>query len=128
MTQTILPLFAFLSLVSAASAQKPYAVGADVSAPIPTVRQEPEYTEAARAARIVGSVYLTLVVDETGVPAEIKVERWALKKKRGGKPVSDPMGLDEAAVRAVSGWRFQPARKDGKPVPARAKVEINFKQ
>lgn len=86
------------------------------------------YTQAARAARINGTVFLTLVVDETGVPAQIKVERWQLKKKRGGKLVSDPMGLDQAAIGAVGQWRFRPARKDGQLVPVRAKVEITFRQ
>jgi TonB family protein len=36
------------------------------------------------------------------------------------------MGLDEKAVAAVQQWRFEPARKDGHPVPARIYVEVDF--
>jgi TonB family protein len=35
-------------------------------------------------------------------------------------------GLDEAAVRAASQWRFEPGRRDGKPVPVLITVEMTF--
>ena len=37
------------------------------------------------------------------------------------------LGLEDAAVDAISQWRFQPATRDGIPVPAQATVEINWR-
>ncbi len=37
------------------------------------------------------------------------------------------MGLDEKAIEAVMKWKFQPGRKDGKPVTVAAQVEVNFR-
>ena len=37
------------------------------------------------------------------------------------------MGLDEKALEAVRQWRFEPARKDGKPVAVAVDVEVNFR-
>ena len=58
---------------------------------------------------------LWLVVDADGLPQKIRVQR------------SLGMGLDEVAVNAVKQWRFQPAKKDGKPVQVMINVEVNFK-
>ena len=54
------------------------------------------------------------VVGTDGKPRDIKVVR------------SLGLGLDEKAIEAVQKWRFDPARKDGKPVAAQINVEINF--
>lgn len=56
-----------------------------------------------------------LVVGTDGLPQQIKVQR------------SLGMGLDEEAVRTVRQWRFQPATKEGKPVPVTINVQINFR-
>ena len=37
------------------------------------------------------------------------------------------MGLDRAAYEAVRRWRFQPATKNGQPVPVMINVEVNFR-
>jgi TonB family protein len=55
------------------------------------------------------------VVDANGLPQDIKVQR------------SLGMGLDEEAIKAVKRWRFQPAMKDGKPVPVMINVQVNFR-
>jgi len=34
--------------------------------------------------------------------------------------------IDQAAVDAVRQWRFDPAKKEGKPVAVRVSVEIRF--
>jgi periplasmic protein TonB len=35
-------------------------------------------------------------------------------------------GLDAKAVEAVERWRFEPAKKDGKPVNVLISVEVSF--
>jgi periplasmic protein TonB len=92
-----------------------YKIGGGVSAPVPVVRPEPEYSEEARKAKWQGAVMLSLVVDENGVPQDIKVVR------------SLGLGLDQKAIEAVQKWRFKPGLKDGKPVPVSANIEVNFR-
>jgi protein TonB len=92
-----------------------YKIGGGVSAPVPIFRPEPEYSEEARKAKWQGAVLLQLVVDENGVPQEIKVVR------------SLGLGLDQKAIEAVQKWRFKPGLKDGKPVPVSANIEVNFR-
>lgn len=77
--------------------------------------QEAEYSDKARRAKIQGSVLISLLVTAEGLPADIQVE----------KPLG--YGLDEKAMQAVSAYRFQPAMRDGKPVPVRIKVEVSFR-
>jgi protein TonB len=92
-----------------------YKIGGGVSAPVPTYRPEPEYSEEARKAKWQGAVLLQLVVDENGVPRDIKVIH------------SLGLGLDQKAIEAVRKWRFKPGQKDGKPVPVSANIEVNFR-
>lgn len=92
-----------------------FRIGGGVSAPVPTFKPEPEYSEEARKAKYQGSVMLSLVVDEKGIPQNIQVVR-----KLG-------LGLDEKAVEAVARWRFKPGMKDGKPVPVQATIEVTFR-
>jgi protein TonB len=58
---------------------------------------------------------ISLVVDVAGNPQNI-----CLKKPAG-------FGLDAQAAKAVRQYRFEPAVKDGKPVPMRLTVEVNFR-
>jgi len=76
---------------------------------------EPEYSEEARRAKWQGTVVLSVIVDELGRPRNIRVFH------------SLGLGLDQKAVDAVSQWRFKPGRKDGKPVPVIATIEVNFR-
>ena len=92
-----------------------YKIGGGVSAPVAIVKPEPEYSEEARKAKWQGAVMLSLVVDEHGVPQDIKVVK------------SLGLGLDQKAIEAVQKWRFKPGLKDGKPVPVWANIEVNFR-
>jgi TonB family protein len=82
----------------------------------PTLRTrvEPKYTEAARKAQLEGTVLLSIVINEDGIPEQISIIN------------SLGMGLDESAKDCVAKWRFNPATKDGRPVRSIAKVEVNF--
>jgi TonB family protein len=92
-----------------------YRIGGDVSAPVLISKTEPEYSEEARKAKYSGSVLLTIVVDQQGVPRDIKVTR----------PLG--LGLDERAIEAVRKWRFRPGIKNGRPVAVQAQVEVSFR-
>ena len=92
-----------------------YRIGAGVSAPNVLTKVAPEYSNDARAARLEGTVVLSLVVDQQGRPQNLKVVR------------SLGLGLDEQAIEAVEKWRFKPGMKDGKPVPVMATIEVNFR-
>jgi TonB family protein len=92
-----------------------YRIGGDVSAPQIVSKIEPEYSEEARKAKYSGSVLLAIVVDEHGLPRDIRVIR----------PLG--LGLDEKAIEAVSRWRFLPGKKGGVPVATQAQVEVNFR-
>jgi protein TonB len=92
-----------------------FRIGGGVSAPVPIFKPEPEYSEEARKAKWQGSVTLQIVVDETGVPKEIRVSK------------SLGLGLDQKAIDAVTKWRFKPGMKGGKAVPVIATIEVNFR-
>jgi TonB family protein len=86
-----------------------------IIAPRAIYAPEPEYTDEALKAKLVGTVVLSLVVGTDGQPRDIKVVR----------PLRD--GLDQKAVDAVKSWKFQPATKDGKPVAVQITVEVQFR-
>jgi protein TonB len=78
-------------------------------------KTDPEYTPEAKAAKIDGTVLLSLVVGSDGVARDIQVVRSL-----------DP-GLDNKAMAAVQNWKFQPATKDGQAVSMKATIEVNFR-
>jgi len=92
-----------------------YTVGGGVSAPRAIYKPDPEYSPEAREAKYQGTVVLSLVVAPDGRAHELRVVR------------SLGMGLDEKAIEAVKQWRFEPARKEGKPVAVAIDVEVNFR-
>jgi TonB family protein len=70
----------------------------------------PTYSEEARKAKIEGAVILGLAVDENGNPSTFRVISGL------------GMGLNERAIEAVKGWKFEPAfGKDGNPSQLRSR-------
>ena len=94
---------------------EPYPVGNGVSAPVPIYKPEPQYPQEGKDAHAEGAVGLSLVVDQNGVPLQVTVTQ----------PLEP--SLDAAAVAAIEKWRFTPGMKDGKPVPVRATIVVQFK-
>ncbi len=92
-----------------------YKVGSGITAPKPLDTPDPEYTEAARQAKIQGTCILWLIVDAEGHPRDIRVVRGL------------GYGLDAKALETVQQWRFEPARKDGQPVNVQVSVEVGFR-
>lgn len=75
----------------------------------------PDYSDAARAAKLQGKVELSVLVTPTGEVTSIYVLKGA------------PFGLTTQAINAAKNWRLQPGRKDGKPVPVRVTIEMTFR-
>ncbi len=89
------------------------AVAATVS-PKVLFKPRPEYTEEARQMHLEGKVFVKIHVSSAGAVQVIGVTSGL------------GHGLDQAAVRAVQGMRFQPAVQNGQPVDWDGVVNINF--
>jgi TonB family protein len=92
-----------------------YRVGNGVSAPSILYKEEPEYTEQARNAKLNGMVLLNLEIDPSGRARNVRVLRGL------------GLGLDENAVAAIGKWRFRPGYKDGRPVTTSVQIAVRFR-
>ncbi|MDO8681696.1 MAG: energy transducer TonB [Acidobacteriota bacterium] len=90
--------------------------GKGVTLPRVIKEVKPVYTPAAMEQKIQGSVWLLAVVTEKGDVGEVEVSR-SLDKE---------YGLDDQAVKATREWKFEPGKKDGKPVPVQITIELTF--
>jgi|HubBroStandDraft_1064217.scaffolds.fasta_scaffold00638_1 TonB family protein len=77
-------------------------------------KRAPEYTAEARDAHLSGAVTLHLTVSPQGTPSGVRV--------------TGPLGhgLDEKAIDAVQGWKFEPAMREGQPIAEEMNVEVAF--
>ncbi len=75
---------------------------------------DPDYSDAARAAKFQGSVRLSVVVTAGGQVTSIYVLKGA------------PFGVTAKTIEATRRWRFKPGQKDGKPLSVRVQVETTF--
>jgi TonB family protein len=78
---------------------------------------QPVYPESARKRGIEGWVELAFTVTPSGTVEDVEV--------RNASPANV---FDDAAVRAVRGWRFKPVERNGEKVPQRAMVRLRFAQ
>ncbi len=90
-------------------------VGGNVKPPRTLSVRDPEYSRLAKRNHYEGICVLSLIVSENGQPKDIWVFR-ALGE-----------GLDENAIAAVRRWTFQPATRNGQPVPVMINVEVQFR-
>ena len=91
-----------------------YHVGGGVSQPRLIKEVDPEFSDEARKARFQGVVLVSVVIGPDGLVHQAQTLR----------PIG--MGLDEKALEAARQWRFEPAKKDGRPVAVYAQIEVNF--
>jgi protein TonB len=77
---------------------------------------EPQYPWQARRMGIEGRVVLHVEILQNGGAGRIEI------RQSSGHDM-----LDQAAIKAVTGWRFAPARISGAPITAWADVPIRFK-
>lgn len=92
-----------------------YTPGGDVSAPIPLVTPEAEFSDEARRAKYQGVCVISVIVDAHGNPQSLRIVQ----------PLG--MGLDEKALEAVRKYHFKPSMRQGRPVAARIAVAVNFR-
>jgi len=87
-----------------------------VSAPIPIYKPDPEYSPEARRQGLEGSVTLSIIIDAQGNVSD-------------ARETSQPLGggLDQKAIDGVKRWRFNPATRDGVPVPVHVMVQVSFR-
>jgi TonB family protein len=90
-------------------------VGNGVTAPMLLHKIEPSYSIEARAAKVQGTVILSVVIGTDGAASDVQ-----LRKGVG-------YGLDEQAVNAIAQWTFKPGTRDGMAVPVQASIEVNFR-
>lgn len=88
---------------------------APASIPVAVSSPPPRYPRSALRRGESGEVLLDVIVGANGRPLRVEVER-----------SSRVPALDAAAVEAVRRWRFQPAQRQGEPVPARVRIPVTF--
>ncbi|MDQ7040360.1 MAG: energy transducer TonB [Rhodothermus sp.] len=89
---------------------------------------EPEYTRAARRARIRAEIVVEVQVSPTGqVLSAAIVERYLLTPHRQRVDTLG-YGLEEAALAAARRWRFRPARVNKQPVSSFTRITFSFGQ
>lgn len=86
-----------------------------VKPPRPLRVADPEYTDAARKAKLNGVVRLALSLDKTGRISDL----WIMT------PLG--LGLQDQAARSVTKYVFQPASCHGQPKDIHIYVDINFR-
>jgi len=86
-----------------------------VSAPVPLVTPDAEFSDEARRQKYQGVCTLSVIVDAQGLVKDVRVV----------SPLG--MGLDEKAKEAVWKYRFRPAMRNGKPVPVLITVRVDFR-
>lgn len=92
----------------------PMQISGNVLAPKRIYSPDPHYPEEARHARVQGVVILQTIIDKLGNVTDVRVLKGL------------PSGLTEAAIEAVSSWRFEPATLEGKPVAVYYLVTVSF--
>ena len=94
--------------------QGPMRVGGDIQAPERIHYVAPEYPELARRARLGGIVILQATIDREGAVTDVELLRGL------------GLGLDEAAIAAVSQWMYTPTFYNGRPVEILLTVTVQF--
>ena len=85
--------------------------------PVPVKQVAPRYPRFIKKQGIEGQVWLNVEVLKNGSVGRIEV----LKSLNAGKN-----GLDQAAMKAVKKWKFEPAKNGGKPITVWVKFPLTF--
>lgn len=82
--------------------------------PSPSKTVKPEYPRDLKRDGVEGIVAVAIVIDETGSVVSAKVSK------------SSNPGFDQAALDAISKWKFKPGKKEGKAVKVRVTIPFRF--
>jgi len=91
-------------------------MGPGVTPPRRISGESASYPDQARRLNLFGQVAVSLVVDARGLPNELQVTQSAGEI------------LDQAVLKAIRTWRFEPAVKDGVKVSVRWLVKQRFQK
>ena len=105
-----------LPMTAVTAQSKVYKSGDGVSLPSVLREVKPGYTREAMQEKIQGSVWLSVVVLESGDVGDVQVTR----------SLDAEYGLDAEAVKAAKQWKFRPGMKEGKPVAVEVTIELTF--
>jgi TonB family protein len=97
------------------ASERLFRLGATLKAPKVLNAPNPNYSELARRAKYQGVTALGVIVGPDGNPQDV----WVVKKLG--------LALDRKAIDVVRTWKFEPATRDGEPVPVLINVEIMFR-
>ena len=75
----------------------------------------PRYPPAAMRRRLQGEVVLVVTVGIDGSPLKVEIHKSSRHRE-----------LDQEAMKAVRLWKFNPEKRDGRPVEGRVLVPIKF--
>ena len=91
-------------------------VGKEVTPPqaIHGATPDPDYSDAARQERFGGPNVFYVIVGPDGTVSSVELAR----------PLG--LGLDEKSAQKIKTWKFQPAKRNGDPVPVEVVVEVSF--
>jgi protein TonB len=78
---------------------------------------KPQYTSQAMLRRIQGEVTLSCIVLATGEVGSCQITK---------SLDSNNFGLDDEAIKAAKKFKFKPAMRQGKPVPVRVNIVLDF--
>ena len=92
----------------------PIPVGGAVEKPMLLYKVEPDYPEAARRARVQGTVTVQAVIGRDGTVEDAEIVH------------SSHRLLEEASLEAVRQWRYTPVLLNGKPVRVTFVVRVEF--
>jgi len=79
-------------------------------------QRQPTFPPAAWDARYTGAVLLEMTVLKDGSVGKVEVVRCTTPK----------VGFEEAAIAAVSKWRFEPGMENGEPIDVKTRLKMNF--
>ncbi|HNX48793.1 MAG TPA: energy transducer TonB [Thermoanaerobaculaceae bacterium] len=92
----------------------PILCGGLVEPPVLTRRIDPRYPETARKAKVQGVVILEAIIDREGSVVDGRILR------------DIGFGCGDAALDAIRGWRYQPARLNSRTVSVYLTITVNF--
>jgi protein TonB len=87
-----------------------------VTLPVVTQEAKPDYTREAMQQGIQGSVFMAVVVLDSGDVGDVQVTQ----------SLDAEYGLDQQAVSAMKQWKFKPGTKNSKPVAVEVTVQMTF--